>query len=85
MSAKIDYSSFEIKKFKDLNLGDYFLWGGQLYQKIETCYVQPQAPQDEDWCSRNAIKVVDGELVCYYEEETSFPVSVDIKVDHKHS
>ena len=85
MSAKIDYSSFNIRKFKDLNSGDYFLWGGQLYQKIETCYVQAQVPQEEEWAARNAIKVTDVELVCYYEEETSFPVSVNVKVDHQNS
>lgn len=72
--------NFKVVEFKNIPAGDYFLWGGQLHQKIQTCEIYPLTPQECEWEQRNAVRVNDGTLLFYYPEDPAFPVKVNIEV-----
>jgi hypothetical protein len=72
--------NFKVVEFSEIPPGDYFLWGGQLHQKIQTCEIYPQTPQEREWEQRNAVRVLDGELVFYWPADPAFPVKVNINV-----
>ncbi len=78
--AEVDFSSFDVKKFQQLAVGEYFIWAGSLYQKIETCLIQAEKPKSQEWTSKNAVQVTNGKLSYYFDEESTCPVKIIVKV-----
>tara|TARA_Y100000310_G_C20052195_1_gene521075 strand:- start:113 stop:385 length:273 start_codon:yes stop_codon:yes gene_type:complete len=83
MNTEIDYSDFNVKRMGNLDIGTHFLWAGQLYQKIEHCWVQEQNIKgnlETEWIYKNAIKVDNGKHFYFFDEELVVPVEAQIKV-----
>ena len=79
-NAEVDFSSFDVKNFQQLAVGEYFIWAGSLYQKTEICFVQAEKPKSQEWTSRNAVQVTSGKLFYYFDEESTCPVKIMVKV-----
>jgi hypothetical protein len=89
MSADIKYVDFGVTELKHVEVGSHFLWGGNLYQKVEPHWVRAKSfdmmnnEQEPEYHSRNAIQVCDGKTFYLYEEESVVPVSVKIEVSRR--
>ena len=73
MNASIDYSDFEVRSFESMEQGIYFMWAGELYQRVAI----PGCPGKID---ENAIRARDGWLFAFFGEEQVVPVKVNIEV-----
>ena len=86
MSADITYTGFGVTELKYIENGKYFLWSGDLYQKIEPHWLAIKTfdrlnnEQELSYHSRNAIQVRDGKVFYFYEEERVVPVRVKVEV-----
>ena len=79
MSTKIDYSEFETMRAGNIISGNYFVWGGTLYQKTEPCCIRKQdakGRKELQWENKNAVQVDTGKII-----ETADDVKVNVKVN----
>jgi hypothetical protein len=89
MSADIAYTDFGVTELKHIENGDHFLWGGNLYQKVEPHWSSTKTfdrcnnEQEPEYHSRNAIQTQDGKTFYFYDEESVVPVSVKIEVSRE--
>ena len=67
---------FDMRKFSEIDTGVFFMWGGQLYLKIEP---EPH-PYQEDF---NAANLSNANIYSFFPEEKILPVKVDIKVSQR--
>ena len=64
MSATIQ-TYFTVNNFGDLSMGEYFLWGGDVYQKTE---------------HNQTVRSRDGRAEAFFDEEQVEPVDVTLQV-----
>ena len=64
MTATIEYFHM-VENFGDLKMGDYFIWGGDVYQKVE---------------QNQTVRPRDGRVEPFFDEERVQPVHVTLQV-----
>lgn len=64
---------FDMRKFSEIDVGVFFMWGGQLYLKTE-----PEHHSYED--DYNAANLSNANIYSFFPEEKILPVKVDIRV-----
>jgi hypothetical protein len=81
MNTEIDYSEFNLKIHKEIEIGNHFIWSGQLYQKVEPSWQRLKDPEcEQEYLFKNVINVESGELFYFFDEEPVVPVTLSIKV-----
>ena len=85
MNTEIIYTNFGVTEVKNITVGDYFMWGGKLYQKAEEHFQwevieDPEDPQDRRQKEKNVISVKKGTSEYFYDEEAVVPVNIKIEV-----
>jgi hypothetical protein len=89
MNAEITYTDFGVTELKNVTDGDYFLWSGNLYQKIEFHWSKVEFVDDlgtalePEYIAKNVIQTQDGKTFYFYEEERVVPVNVKIEVSRE--
>jgi len=67
--------------FSELQVGEYFIYDGEIFRKvIEIQYVDSEIKK-EDHCYRNSIRLLDCDHWTIDEDVRVLPVSVNITVD----
>lgn len=69
---------FDMRKFSEIDTGVFFMWGGQLYLKIEEEYTTHPGTGDY-----NAANLSNANIYSFFPEEKILPVKVDIKVSQR--
>jgi hypothetical protein len=83
MNTEIDYSDFSVLRMGSLDIGDYFIWAGELYQRTDQCWIQEKNAKgdlEQEWIYKNVIKADSGKHFYFFEEEKIVPVQAQIKV-----
>ena len=83
MNTEIDYSDFNVGRVGSLEIGEYFIWAGELYQKTTQCWVQDKNIKgclEPEWIYKNAIKADCGKLFYFFDEEKVVHVEAQIRV-----
>jgi hypothetical protein len=89
MSVDITYADFGVTDLKHIENGNYFLWSGDLYQKIEPHWLAIKTfdrcnnEQEPNYHPRNAIQVRGGKAFYFYAEESVVPVRVKVEVSRE--
>ena len=73
MNTEIIYTDFNVTKMKDILIGNYFLWSGNLYQKTSAVTLTTDVVY-------NASRVKAGTFHSFFDEEPVVPVKVKIEV-----
>lgn len=81
MNTEITYTNFGVTEVKNITVGDYFMWGGNLYQKAEKHFQweTPEQPEPRE-IEKNSINIKKGTSEYFYDEEAVVPVNVKIEV-----
>jgi len=89
MNAEITYTDFGVTELKNVEDGDYLLWSGNLYQKIDFHWSKVEmfddfgTAQEPEYLAKNVIHTQDGKTFYFYEEERVVPVNVKIEVNRE--